>query len=133
MRGRLGLMRGGILSSDESRPNSGLRRERALNTVPSEMHLKTVDQWLLAWVVVTSAGAFLLFGFDKWRAGRTGSRRIAESSLWLVSALGGWPGGLLGIVVFRHKSSKPTFLFKFILALLVWAALVAGAWKLTQG
>lgn len=97
------------------------------------MNLKTVDQWLLAWMAFTSAWAFLLFGFDKWRAGRTGSRRVAESSLCLVSALGGWPGGLLGIVVFRHKSSKPSFLFKFFLALVVWAALVGGAWKLTRG
>jgi len=96
------------------------------------MHLKTVDQWLLAWVSLASAWAFLLFGFDKWRAGRIGRRRVAESSLWLVSALGGWPGGLLGIIVFRHKSSKPSFLFKFTLALFVWSALVAGAWKLEQ-
>ena len=92
------------------------------------MHLKTVDPWLLAWLGITSAWAFLLFGFDKWRAGRPGRRRVAESSLCLVCALGGWPGGLLGIVLFRHKSSKPSFLFKFILALVVWAALVAGAW-----
>jgi uncharacterized membrane protein YsdA (DUF1294 family) len=96
------------------------------------MHLKTADQWMLAWVAVTSASAFLLFGFDKWRAGRTGRRRVAESSLWLVSALGGWPGGLLGIIVFRHKSSKPSFRFKFSLALIVWVALVAGAWKLAK-
>ena len=96
------------------------------------MHLKAIDQGLLAWVGITSAWTFLLFGFDKWRAGRTGRRRVAESSLCLVSALGGWPGGLLGIVVFRHKSGKPSFLFKFILALFVWAALLAGAWKLGQ-
>jgi uncharacterized membrane protein YsdA (DUF1294 family) len=97
------------------------------------MNLTNSDQWALAWVAVTSAWAFLLFGFDKWRARQIGCRRVAESSLWLVSALGGWPGGLLGIVVFRHKSSKPSFLFKFILALVVWAALVAGAWKLAKG
>ena|ERR1700690_1092530 len=94
------------------------------------MNLKTVDQWLLAWVGITSAWAFVLFGFDKWCAGRTGRRRVAESSLCLISALGGWPGGLLAIVFFRHKSSKPSFLFKFTLALIVWAALVAGAWEL---
>ncbi len=87
---------------------------------------------MLAWLGVTSAWAFLLFGFDKWRAGGNGCRRVAESSLWLVSALGGWPGGLLGIVVFRHKSSKPSFLFKFTVALVVWIVLVAGAWKLAK-
>jgi uncharacterized membrane protein YsdA (DUF1294 family) len=101
-----------------------------LKTFAMELHPKTIDQWLLAWVGVASIWAFLLFGFDKWRAGRTGSRRIAESSLWLVSALGGWPGGFLGIVIFRHKSSKPSFLFKFFFALLVWTALVAGAWNM---
>lgn len=98
-----------------------------------KMSLKNVDQWGLAWMTIASVWAFLLFGFDKWRAGRTGRRRVAESSLWLVSALGGWPGGLLGIVMFRHKSRKPSFLFKFALALVVWAALVAGVWKLTKG
>jgi uncharacterized membrane protein YsdA (DUF1294 family) len=36
------------------------------------------------------------------------------------------------MVVFRHKTSKPSFLFKFILALVVWITLVAGAWKLGQ-
>ncbi len=99
----------------------------------TEMQLKIVDQWLLAWMAVASAWVFLLFGFDKWRAGRTGSRRVAESFLCLVSALGGWPGGLLGIVVFHHKSSKVSFRFKFVLALVVWAALVDAAWKLTKG
>lgn len=47
--------------------------------------------WLLGWTGAASAGAFGLFGFDKWRAGRDG-RRIAESALWWVSVLGGWPG-----------------------------------------
>jgi uncharacterized membrane protein YsdA (DUF1294 family) len=91
--------------------------------------MKPIDQLLLAWVGVLSVWAFLLFGFDKWRAGRSGARRIPESSLLWASAFGGWPGGLLGIVLFRHKSAKPSFLFKFTLAFLIWAALVAGAWK----
>jgi uncharacterized membrane protein YsdA (DUF1294 family) len=91
--------------------------------------MKPIDQLLLAWVGLFSAWAFLLFGFDKWRAGRSGARRIPESTLLLASAFGGWPGGLLGIILFRHKSAKPSFLFKFTLAFFIWAALVAGAWK----
>jgi uncharacterized membrane protein YsdA (DUF1294 family) len=92
--------------------------------------MKPIDQLLLAWVGLTSVWAFLQFGFDKWRAGRNGARRIPESSLLWASALGGWPGGLLGIVLFRHKSAKRSFLFKFTGAFFVWAALVAGALKL---
>jgi uncharacterized membrane protein YsdA (DUF1294 family) len=91
--------------------------------------MKPIDQFLLAWVGVLSIWTFLLFGFDKWRAARSGARRIPESSLLWASALGGWPGGLLGIVLFRHKSAKPSFLFKFALAFFICAALVAGVWK----
>lgn len=87
------------------------------------------EKLLLAWLGVMSVWAFLLFGFDKWRAGRSGGRRISEFSLCLVSALGGWPGGFLGIVLFRHKSAKPSFLFKFAGAFAVWAGLVWLAWK----
>jgi uncharacterized membrane protein YsdA (DUF1294 family) len=96
------------------------------------MNLKAVHQFLPAWVAVASVWAFLLFGFDKWRAGRTGASRVAESSLLLVSVLGGWPGGLLGMILFRHKSSKLSFQFKFAAAFVVWAALVAGILKLTS-
>jgi len=96
------------------------------------VNLKTIAPWLLAWIGATSVWAFLLFGFDKWRAGRAGARRVAESSLLLASALGGWPGGLLGIVFFRHKSAKLSFQLKFAMAFILWAAFVAGAWKLTS-
>jgi DTW domain-containing protein YfiP/uncharacterized membrane protein YsdA (DUF1294 family) len=73
-------------------------------------------QFLLAgWVGAMSLVAFLLFGFDKWQAGRRGGR-VAESTLCLVSALGGWPGGFLGIALFRHKSAKGSFQLKFAAA-----------------
>jgi uncharacterized membrane protein YsdA (DUF1294 family) len=95
-----------------------------------ELVMRFIDgQWLLtAWLTATSALAFLLFGYDKWRAGGQGGR-VAESTLCLVSAIGGWPGGLLGILIFRHKSSKKQFQVKFTMALLVWAALLWLAWR----
>lgn len=96
------------------------------------MHLTTVDQLLLAWIGLTSLWTFLLFGFDKWRAGQSGGRRISEFSLCLISALGGWPGGLLGIMLFHHKSAKASFLLKFAVAFILWAALIAGIWKLAH-
>jgi uncharacterized membrane protein YsdA (DUF1294 family) len=87
-------------------------------------------QLLLAgWLGGTSLVAFLLFGYDKWQAVRRGGR-VAESTLCLVSALGGWPGGLLGIAVFRHKSAKGSFQLKFAAAFAVWVALLWVAWRL---
>ncbi|MBI3886143.1 MAG: DUF1294 domain-containing protein [Opitutae bacterium] len=95
--------------------------------IPKEQSQLT--QILIGWFAVTSAWTFLLFGFDKWRAGR--GQRVAESTLLWSSALGGWPGGLLGMIVFRHKSAKPSFQWKFVGTFLVWLALVAGALKLS--
>lgn len=89
------------------------------------------DKIIIGWLAVTSVWAFALFGFDKWQAGRGAGARTAESSLLLASALGGWPGGLLGMLVFRHKSAKASFQFKFAAALLIWVALVAGVLKIT--
>jgi uncharacterized membrane protein YsdA (DUF1294 family) len=93
------------------------------------MSQSLLTQFLLGWTALASAWTFVLFGFDKWCAGRGRGRRVAESSLLLSSALGGWPGGFLGLLVFRHKSAKPSFQWKFAGALLVWLALVAGALK----
>jgi hypothetical protein len=42
-----------------------------------------------------SGFAFAMFGFDKWRAGRS-DRRVQERTLILCGALGGWVGGLVG-------------------------------------
>lgn len=84
---------------------------------------------LIGWMIAASAWAFILFGLDKWRAGRGGSR-VAEATLFWVSALGGWPGGLAGVILFRHKSAKTSFLLKFAAAFFVWVGLVAGALKL---
>ena len=89
--------------------------------------------FFIGWLVLASIGTFVLFGYDKWRARRNGSRRVAESTLLAACALGGWLGGLLGIIFFRHKSSKPSFLLKFFAAFLVLGSFGAGVLKLMGG
>ncbi len=93
------------------------------------MNLSNGQLLLAGWLGTTSLVAFVMFGYDKWQVGRNGGR-VAEATLWLVSALGGWPGGLLGIVIFRHKSAKASFQFKFATAFAVWAALLWVAGRL---
>ncbi|HXI72478.1 MAG TPA: DUF1294 domain-containing protein [Verrucomicrobiae bacterium] len=83
--------------------------------------MKTVDTIALIWLAVFNTVTFLAFGFDKWCAGRSG-RRVAELTLAMLAALGGWPGGLIGMIVFRHKTAKWTFKFKYALALIPFAA-----------
>ena len=91
-----------------------------------ETRLKTFDTVALAWFAAFSVVTFLAFGFDKWRAKRSGGR-VPESFLVLLGALGGWPGGLLGMKVFRHKTIKWTFQLKYALALIPFATEV-WAW-----
>jgi len=95
------------------------------------MNAPLAERVLAGWLALATGWAFLLFGFDKWRAGRERGRRLAEATLLWTCALGGWPGGLLGLLIFRHKSAKASFQLKFAGVFLIWAALVAGALTLT--
>jgi uncharacterized membrane protein YsdA (DUF1294 family) len=52
---------------------------------------------------------------------------VPESSLVWLGALGGWPGGFLGMNVFRHKTAKLSFKLKYALGLIPFAAEV-WAW-----
>jgi uncharacterized membrane protein YsdA (DUF1294 family) len=72
---------------------------------------------LAGWFATLTVVAFLAFGYDKWRAGKEGER-VSEARLLWLSALGGWLGGLLGMIVFRHKTAKWSFKLKFAVALL---------------
>jgi len=89
--------------------------------------VSTFHQLLFGWLALTSFIAFILFGYDKYRAGQTGPGRVSEFTLILVGAVGGWRGRLLGMLVFRHKTAKLSFQLKNGLAFLVWAGLLYGA------
>jgi len=80
-----------------------------------------------AWIALTSCFAYILFDYDKLRAGRSGQGRVSEFHLILVGALGGWPGGLLGMLLLRHKTAKLSFQLNYTIAFLVWAGLIYAA------
>ena len=50
--------------------------------------MKIPDSLAFAWLAVLGVATFLVFGFDKWRAGHAG-RRVPEMFLVLLGALGG--------------------------------------------
>lgn len=69
---------------------------------------------------------FFVYGFDK-HAAETGRWRTQESTLHLLSLIGGWPGAGCAQRVFRHKLRKPSFMTVY------WATALAhiaalGAW-----
>jgi len=89
--------------------------------------VRTADKIALVWFVAFSAVTFIAFGFDKWKAFRSG-QRVSEFALMMLAAFGGWIGGFIGMIVFRHKTTKWTFKFKYALALIPFAAAVWVWW-----
>jgi uncharacterized membrane protein YsdA (DUF1294 family) len=75
-------------------------------------------------MVSASLVAFALAVWDKARA-RRGGARVPERVLLAVALVGGSPGLLLAMILFRHKTRKVAFLVP--LALIV-ALQAAAAW-----
>ena len=59
--------------------------------------------------------AFMQIYVDK-RKAEEGKRRIPERHIFLVAALGGWPGSFLAQQLFRHKTKKGSFKVAFWIA-----------------
>jgi len=75
------------------------------------------------WIAVWSFLALIMMGIDKASA-KLRRTRISERTFAVVSLLGGFPGVLLGGILFHHKTSKPRFWIPVIVALLLWGALL---------
>jgi uncharacterized membrane protein YsdA (DUF1294 family) len=67
---------------------------------------------IFGWYLIISLLAFIVYAKDK-AAAKKGSWRIPESTLHLLSLLGGWPGALIAQQTLRHKSKKEPFRFIF--------------------
>lgn len=83
---------------------------------------------LAAFGLGVNVAALVCMGFDKSFA-RSNSMRIPEVVLHVLALIGGVPGILLGIHVFRHKTQKAAFQF----VLLLVAAVQVAVLKLLQG
>jgi len=80
--------------------------------------------WLWIWILVASVVAFSITALDKFKA-RSGGWRVPESRLFGIALLGGSPGLLAAMFLFRHKTAKPTF---WIPAVIVALAQVGLLW-----
>lgn len=85
--------------------------------------------WWLCLLLPLNVIAFAAFAEDKRRAVRNDKtiRRIPESVLLGLAALGGSLGALAAMIGLRHKTKKTRFLVPFALILLAQAALLT-AW-----
>lgn len=64
--------------------------------------------WLAGLYVAASVMTFLAYAIDK-SAAQGGGWRTPESTLHLLSLIGGWPGALIAQQTLRHKSIKGEF------------------------
>lgn len=87
---------------------------------------------LALWLTAINLVTFLVFGVDKWRArrkeSRSGTRRVPERTLFLLAALGGSVGALLGMRIWHHKTLHKTFRFGIPAILILQIVIPAGLW-----
>lgn len=90
-----------------------------------------------AWLLLVNLAAFLMFGLDKWKARRKerreSVRRVPEKTLFLLAALGGSVGALLGMKVWHHKTLHRTFRFGIPAILILQLVLAAGLYLYFSG
>ncbi len=78
---------------------------------------------LLLYFLFISMIVFILAGYDKYLA-RKNKRRIPENTLFFLEAIGGTIGLLFAMLLFRHKTSKTSFIVKFSGIFLIQIVLV---------
>ena len=87
---------------------------------------------LACWLVLINLVTFLVFGLDKWKAKRKEKndkvRRVPEKTLFLLAALGGSVGALLGMRAFRHKTLHKAFRFGVPVILALQILVPFGLW-----
>ena len=82
---------------------------------------------IFAVLAVLNIISFSLMAIDKHRA-QTGKWRISEKTLFLATACFGGLGGVLGMMLCRHKTKHWYFRVFFPLLLIVQIALLAVGW-----
>ena len=81
----------------------------------------------IGYLLLINVVAFAVFGVDKYRA-RNYQWRVPEKTLFLLAAVGGSIGALVGMYLFHHKTRHASFvlgipaILVLQIVLLVWLA-----------
>ena len=81
--------------------------------------------FIVAALLVVNVGSVFAIWWDKRRA-KKDQWRIKESTLLVWALVGGCPGGIWAMRRFRHKTSKRSFIAKYVLVVLCNMALVVA-------
>lgn len=80
--------------------------------------LKLIPFVIVAVYFVMSVITFIMYAKDK-NSAQNGNWRTPESTLQLLSLLGGWPGAAIAQSYLRHKSKKISFRFVYWITVIV--------------
>jgi len=86
-------------------------------------------KFLLIYLLLINLLGFILYGIDKAKSKRKGSRRIPERTLLWVARFGGGVGCWLGMMLFRHKTKHIRFMILVPLWTVLWAVGVVLLWR----
>jgi uncharacterized membrane protein YsdA (DUF1294 family) len=81
--------------------------------------------FIVAALFVVNVGSVIAIWWDKRRA-KKDQWRIKESTLLVWALVGGWPGGIWAMRRFRHKTTKQSFIAKYVLVVLLSMTVVAA-------
>ncbi len=74
---------------------------------------------------VINLGSIIAIWRDKRRAVK-GKWRVKEETLLVWALVGGWPGGIWAMRRFRHKTSKRSFIAKYVFVVILNVAAVVA-------
>ena len=80
--------------------------------------------YILLYLLAVNLLLFAVMGIDKYKA-KHQLWRIPERTLFVLAAIGGSLGGILGMRLFHHKTLHPQFRYGFP-ALLILQLILAG-------
>lgn len=81
-------------------------------------------KFVIGYLTIINLVSFLLMGIDKLKA-KSESWRISESIFYLLSLLQGYPGILMGAIIFHHKTGKILFQLINLVVFIIGMFLVA--------
>ena len=90
--------------------------------------LASIPHHIFMLYIIASLITFFMYALDK-SAAKNGKWRTQESTLHIMSLIGGWPGAIIAQQKLRHKSKKNSFRFVFWITVLLNCA--AFTWLFT--
>ena len=83
-----------------------------------------IEKIIICYIFIVNITTLLMFGLDKWKA-KNNKWRIPESTLLILSLVGGSIGAFCGIRLFHHKTLHKRFYIGVPLILLLQILVIA--------